>query len=263
MGGPVSAARSVSTSPSGEVGSPAHAAWVRGESLAEWASVLRGLSAMFWGLPLSLLALARHFLILYPTIYDLLLPVVATVLLLFGVSRVGRLHRQERVWQRSVVAAQVLGVFLVGLSPFLFLWNRAPGYGFFARAVLLLIGVAFAFIIALTRLLMRLSAMLPDEIARGDARLFHALSTYVVLVLAGVGVTIYTRLSPISLPEFLALPRQPFGFARQALLLLLTLVPVAMAMSVTWKLKEVTMGVLVGGGARGGRSDWSGPSRQH
>jgi dolichyl-phosphate-mannose--protein O-mannosyl transferase len=210
-------------------------------------AVLRGLSAVFWGLPLSLLAFARHFLVLWPTIYDLLLPIVATLLLLFGVSRLGRWQPQERIWQRAVLRAQVLALFLVGLAPFLFMWSRAPAYAYYARAVLLLVGVSFAFVVALTRVLMRLSAMLPDETARGDARLFHGLSSYVVMVLVGVGITIYVRLSPISLSDFLALPRQPFGFGRQALLLLLTLVPVAMSMAVAWKLKEVVMAVVTRG----------------
>lgn len=218
---------------------------VRSESLASLASVLRGLSAIFWGLPLALLAFARHFLILWPTIYDLCLPIIATVLLLFGVSRVGRLHPQERIWQRSLLVAQLLALLLVGLSPFLYLWSRAPGYEFYARAVLLLVAASFVFVLALTRVLQRLAAMLPDEPTRGDARLFHGLSCYVVAVLAGVAITIYVRLSPIPLSEFLALPRQPFGFGRQALLLLLTLVPVAMAMSIAWKLKEVVMGMVL------------------
>lgn len=209
-------------------------------------SVVKGLSAIFWGLPLSLLAFARHFLALWPTIYDLLLPALATALLTFGVSLLTRLHPQERIWQRSAFVTQVLAMLLVGLAPFLFLWSRAPSVPYYARAVLVLVGVAFTFMVSLTRTLVRLSAVLPDDIARGDARLFHALSSYVIAVLVGVGITIYLRLAPIPLSEFLALPRQPFGFGRQAILLLLTLVPVAMAMSVAWKLKEVAMAMVVG-----------------
>jgi hypothetical protein len=216
-----------------------------GDAIVDLASVMRGLSAVFWGLPLSLLAFARHFLVLWPTIYDLLFPTVSTLLLFFGLTRLGRWHPQERVWQKAVLLAQVLALIMVGLSPFLFLWSRAPAYPFYARAVLLLVCAAFGFVVALTRVLMRLSAILPDEVARADARLFHTLSTYVVLVLVSVAVTVYVRLAPIPLHEYLALPRQPFGFGRQALLLLLTLIPVAMAMAVSWKLKEVVMAMVV------------------
>jgi hypothetical protein len=153
---------------------------------AELASVIRGLSALFWGLPLCLLAFARHFVVLWATLYDLMLPVASATLLLFGATMLGRLHKQERVWQRSVLHTQILALVLVGLAPFLFLWNRAPGVEFYARAVLLLAGVALIFVVALTRALARLAAMLPDETARLDARLFHGLSGCVVAVLAGV-----------------------------------------------------------------------------
>lgn len=214
--------------------------------VVEMASVVRGLAAIFWGLPVALLAFARHFLAFWPSVYDLVLPPAATGLLFLGLHRLSRLHPQERIWQHAVFQAQVLALLLLGLSPFLFFWSRSPGAEFFGRAVVVLLGVAFAFVVALMRVLVRLSAILPDETARSDARLFQGLATYVVLVLVGAAVTLYVRLSPIGLSEFLELPKQPSAFGRQALLLLLTLLPIAMAMAVAWKLKEVAMGVVVG-----------------
>lgn len=234
-------------------GGAGNGAMLAGELMAagalrsELAGVMRGLSAIFWGLPMALLAFARHFLMLWPTVYDLLFPVAAAALLTYGVTRLGGLHRQERIWQRALLLAQIMAVFVLGLAPFLFFWSRMPHVEFFSRAVAILLALSFAFVVTLTRALLRLSAMLPDETARADARLFHGLSTYVVCVLLGVAVTLYVRLSPIPLDEFLTLPRQPFGFGRQAILLLLTLVPVAMAMAVAWKLKEVVMAMLLGG----------------
>src|SRR5690606_31280131 len=121
----------------------------------------------------------------------------------FGVSSMGRMHPRERIWQRSVFTAQLLALVLTGLSPFLFLWSRAPSVPFYARAVLMIVGVAFALMIALTRMLARLSALLPDDTARADARLFHLVSSYVVLLLAGIGVWVYLRVAPISLNNLL------------------------------------------------------------
>ncbi len=213
------------------------------------AGVLRGLSAVFWGLPLTLLAFARHFLSLWPTGYDLILPPVGAGLLLFGLLKMGPFQRQERVWQRALFVAQVFGLFLVGLSPFLYLWSRMPAVDLFARAVLVLVVVALGFLVALTRALARLAAMLPDAIARGDARLFQGLAAYGVTVLLGVGSVIYFRQAPPSLSDFLFLPRQPVGLAQQSVLLILTLGPVAMSMAVAWKLKEVVFALVVG--ARG------------
>jgi hypothetical protein len=226
-------------SPRGETG--------RDEGLLSGLSgVLRGLSAVFWGLPLALLAFARHFLGFWTTGYDLVLPPAAAGLLLFGLFRMSRFQRQERIWQRALLTAQMFALLVTGLAPFLYLWSRMPGIDLFSRAVLVLVGASLAFLVALTRALARLAAMLPDDTARADAALFHGLSTYVVAVLGAVGVTLYLRLHPIPLSDFLSIPRQPLGAGRQALLLLLVLVPVAMAMAVTWKLKEVVLAVVTG-----------------
>ncbi len=229
------------------------------------AGVLRGLSALFWSLPLALLAFARHFLAIIPTVYDLMLPTVATGLALYGLFRMGPYQRSERIWQTSLHRAQMLGLLVVGLSPFLFLWGRMPSVDFFARSVALLLAVALVFLVALLGTLERLAAMMPDDTVRGDAHMFRGLTAYVVAVLAGVSVTLYWRLLPGRLSEFLEIPRQPLGLGRQAILLLLVLVPVAMAMAVTWKLKEVVFAAMIGsgrtlGGPQGSRGSAGSPT---
>lgn len=210
------------------------------------AGVLRGLSALFWALPLALLAFARHFLAIIPTLYDLVLPSIASGLALYGLVRMGPYRQGERIWQSALMRSQTLALLVVGLSPFLFLWSRMPSVDFFARAVALLLAVALVFLVSLLGTLERLAAMMPDDTVCGDARLFRGLTAYVVSVLAGVSVTLYWRLAPGHLSEFLEIPRQPLGLGRQAILLLLILVPVAMTMAVTWKLKEVVLAAVVG-----------------
>jgi hypothetical protein len=208
--------------------------------------VLRGLSAIFWGMPVTLMAFARHFLAVWPSVYDLVLPPLGTGLLLLGVFRLGRLHPQERIWQQALFSAQALSVVLLGLSPFLYLWSRVPGEPLFARAVAVLLLAAILFLVALTRVLARLAAMLPDPSTQADAHLFHVLTGYVGLTLSTVAAVLYWRLSPASLSEFLTLPQQPIAHGFQAFMLLLILIPIAMSMAVAWKLKEVVMAVLVG-----------------
>lgn len=230
---------------------------------AELAAVMRGLSAIFWGLPLALLAFARHFLTLWPNGYDLVWPSAGALVVLFGIGRMHRLHPQERVWQRAVLQAEVVALMVAGLAPFLFFWGRLPGEAFFARGVLLVVALSLAFLVSLTRMLARLAAMLPDETTAADARLFQGLALYVVTLLAGIGVAIAVRLWPVSLTEVLSLPRQPFSFGRQALLLLLTLVPVAMAMAVTWKLKEIVMALVIGPREPQGTGVGRGPAPEH
>lgn len=230
-------------------------AWSNGESpgapsvaelRADLAAVMRGLSAVFWGLPFALVAFARHFLALLPSVYDLVLPPLAAGLVAVGLSRMARFQRQERTWQTSLLSTQILALLILGLAPFLYLWSRMPRIEFFSRAVLLLVVLSLGFLVALTRMLSRLAAMLPDDTVQSDARLFHSLATYVIAILVSVGGTLYFRLSPIPLSEFLTLPQQPLGFGRQATLLLLVLIPIAMTMSVTWKLKEVVMALVLG-----------------
>lgn len=204
------------------------------------------MSALFWALPLALLAFARHFLAIIPTLYDLVLPTVAAGLALYGLFRMSSYRPGERIWRSSLFRSQMLALLVVGLSPFLFLWSRVPSMDFFARAVALLLVVSLVFLVALLDTLERLAAMMPDDTVRGDASLFRGLTAYVVTVLAGVSVTLYWRIAPGHLSEFLEIPRQPLGLGRQAILLLLILVPVAMAMAVTWKLKEVVLAAMVG-----------------
>lgn len=211
----------------------------------ELGSVLRGLSAIFWGLPVTLLAFARHFLSFLPSAYDLVLPSAGTLLLGYGVFRLSKLHGQERVWQHPLAMCQILAVILAGLSPFLFLWNRVPSEPFFARAVALSLGVALIFLIALSNTLARLAALLPDPATQADASLFASVTGYVGATLAAVSLVLYWRLEPATLSEFLSLPQQPVAHALQAFMLILALVPVAISMAVTWKLKEVVLAVLV------------------
>lgn len=213
---------------------------------ADFAAVLRSLSAIFWGLPVTLLAFARHFLSFFPSAYDLVLPSAGTLLLFFGVLRLSRFHPQERPWQQPLVVTQVLALLLLGLSPFLFLWSRVPSEALFSRAVALALVVALVFLIALSNTLARLAALLPDAPTQADARLFHAITAYVSTTLAAVSGVLYWRLSPASLSEFLALPQQPIAHGLQAFMLVLTLIPVAISMAVSWKLKEVVLGLLLG-----------------
>lgn len=222
-------------------------------TFAAWGRVLRGLSALFWGLPVSLVAFARHFLAVWPSAYDLVLPSVGALLLVYGVFRLGALHPYERIWQQALFASQTLGLVILGLSPFLYLWSRVPAEPLFARAVAVLLFASVLFLVAVTRVLARLAALLPDPAAQADAQLFHLLTGYVGLTLATAAGVFYWRMSPISLSEFLSLPQQPVAHGLQAFLLMLILIPIAMSMAVTWKLKEVVMAVLVGRGMASGR----------
>lgn len=217
----------------------------------EFAAVLRGLSAIFWGLPVSLLAFARHFLSFFPSAYDMVLPSAGTLLLLYGLLRLSCFHPQERVWQQALGVAQIGATLLFGLSPFLFLWSRVPSEPLFSRAVVISLLLALVFLVALSHTLARLAALLPDAATHADAKLFHTITACVAATLAAVSLVLYFRLAPASLSDFLALPQQPIAHGLQAFLLVLVLVPVAISMAVSWKLKEVVLAVLLGQARKG------------
>src|SRR2546428_6308977 len=99
--------------------------------------LVRGLSALFWGLPLALVVCVRTAMgdsprplgFLPPTIgaaVGILPPVVVMSLLFYGVLQLGHFQKQERIWRLAVERAQILGIVNIGLAPFIFWWNQLP-----------------------------------------------------------------------------------------------------------------------------------------
>jgi hypothetical protein len=81
--------------------------------------LVRGLSALFWGLPAALV-------ICYHTAkaeglknFGIVPPLVSTGLLAYGLWQLGAFQRQERVWRAALDRARVLSLVNFGLSPFL------------------------------------------------------------------------------------------------------------------------------------------------
>src|SRR5512142_212293 len=82
--------------------------------------LVRGLSALFWGLPTTLVVCfhtARADLLKN---FGMLPPVVCTGLLLYGVWQMTSFQKQERVWRAALDRALWLSMINLGLSPFLY-----------------------------------------------------------------------------------------------------------------------------------------------
>lgn len=223
------------------------------ELLRSLGRLARGLSALFWGLPLVLLV----FLLIWvqtttrqPTplseLFDqfgIVLPLSVTALLVYGLWQLGDFQKQERIWIQALDRAKMLALINLGLSPFLFFWNRMPEVAFFALAVLLLAVVSLLFLVSLNQVLHRLTAMLPDEALRQETRLFSAWNCGLLLTLL-VGAVVYFALWQIragSLPVlfiqlWLVLERHAHWLS-----LFLLMAPVAMTMALLWKIKEVIL----------------------
>ncbi|MBX3731479.1 MAG: hypothetical protein KF791_02670 [Verrucomicrobiae bacterium] len=205
------------------------------------ARVVRGLLVLFWAVPgvlLSDIALAldmawRHFGFA-PTI-------VAAASLVLGVSELRHFHPRERVWRQALHRTLLLALMLLALSPMPVWWSRAPDERFFANGMVLLVFAGLAFLVSLNDALRRLAAMLPDETLRAETRFFTTLNTTFLLALgAGVVVWLTLRLHPPT-ASWAVLLRWILESTRPWLLIMVLLLPVALTMTLLWKIKGVIL----------------------
>lgn len=205
------------------------------------ARVVRGLSAVFWGLPAMLLFDAKA------ALEDSWNPIgfgpvlAASALVLYGVHQFGRFQPQERIWAAAVERARLSALLLLALAPFTVWWGRRPEEPFFAHSMVLLLVAGLVFLLALNHLLVRLAAMLPDEALRVETRFFARLNG-TLIVTQGILFAAYLLL--MRLPE----PQGPLVWllsamelAKAWLVVVLALPPVALTMTLLWKTKEVIM----------------------
>jgi hypothetical protein len=217
------------------------------ELLRSLGRLVRGLSALFWGLPAALI------ICIYTAKADGLKslgfvpPLAATALLVYGLWQLGGFQKQERVWRNALDRARVLSLVNFFLSPFLYWWNRVPGQAFFLAMVIVFALSALLFLGSINLVLQRLGAMLPDETLRLETRQFTTLNLNLL------GATFVAALLYWGLGQFRTMPlwlgivaavmeRGSFWF-----LVVLVLLPLAMTMALLWKTKEVILDSIFGG----------------
>lgn len=219
------------------------------ELLRSLGRLVRGLSALFWGLPCTLVvcfytARAEGLVSL-----GILPPLICTGWLVYGLWNLGAFQKQERVWRNALDRAAVLGLVNVGLSPFLHWSSRLPSNGFFLTMVLALALTGVLFLASLNQVLRRLGAMLPDEALRLEIRQFTGINLSLLrslLVLA----TLFLALAQLrGAAPFLGtlialLDRSVVWFLVP--LIPLILLPLAMTMAMLWKTKEVILESIFG-----------------
>ena len=145
---------------------------------------------------------------------------------------------QERIWQNALFQAKLWGLINLGLSPFLHWHHRAPDEIYFGIAVWLL-AIAFVFyLMALNKVLARLSAMLPDETLRVESQLFSKMNRSLLSVIP-MGVAFMLLLPLINNPPVFMLGILEFILTwRPLLFIAFVLIPLSMSMSLLWKTKE-------------------------
>ena len=229
--------------------------------LSSLGRLVRGLSVLFWGLPIALVVCVQTAKGDWFRPLGVAPPLIATGLLFYSLSLLAHFQRQERVWTSAIERTRILGLVNVGLAPFLYWWSRVPASPLFNVMVEVSMLCGLAFLYLLNPLILRLAWMLPDETLRHETKLFTDLNRWSLLTIFAL-LAIYlgaTHFDP-ALPDqawqwlltMLQLGRFGNGIAQIFnglglwLLLLLALLPLAMTMALIWKTKEVILASVFG-----------------
>jgi hypothetical protein len=209
--------------------------------------LVRGLSALFWGLPIALIVCFHTAKADLLRSFGYVPPLAATALLVYSLWLLGDFQKQERVWRNALDRARLLALINFGLSPFLVWYNRVPGNNFFAIAVMVMALSALLFLASINQVLQRLGAMLPDETLRIEIRQFTVvnLNLLVITLLMAIAYLILARLE--NPPFWIVLLRVAVEARSFWFLILLVLVPLAITMALIWKTKEVLLDSIFSG----------------
>jgi hypothetical protein len=203
--------------------------------------LVRGLSTLFWGIPLALAAdveTARSGWMDSLGALGFAPAFVFSSLLWYGLRQMRDFQKQERVWHHALHRAELFAIVNAGLAPFLSWWHRFPFVPFYLACVILLGASGYLFLICVNQVLRRLAAMLPDETLRVETWAFAAWNTWMLAAaLAGLCVD-------LALTDFPGAPRLPARHfvdpqsIGEWLILFLTLTSVAVTLALLWKIKE-------------------------
>ena len=216
------------------------------ELLRSLGRLVRGLSALFWGLPIALIVCFHAAKTESLKSFGIVAPLATTGLLAYGLWQLGDFQKQERVWRAALDRARLFGLINFGLSPFLYWWNKVPNNTFFLAMVMVLALSALMFLGSLNLVLRRLGAMLPDEGLRLETKQFTALNLN-LLFATFVLALLYTGLGQFqTLPFWLSTAVGVMERGSPWVPILLVLLPLAMTMALLWKTKEVILDNVFG-----------------
>ena len=218
------------------------------ELLRSLGRLVRGLSSLFWGLPVALVVCVQTAKLDVLRPFGVLPPVLVTGWLAFGLWQLGYFQKQERVWIHALDKAKWLALVNLGLSPFIYFWSRLPDEPLYIIMVLALAVSGLLFLASLNTVLCRLTAMLPDEGLRQETRYFTLINRYLVLAILLLGVAFYVLLHFPQWLQSAGALLQALGPASLWLLVFLVLLPLAMTMALIWKIKEVILDSVFGPG---------------
>ncbi len=216
------------------------------ELLRSLGRLVRGLSSLFWGLPIALVVCFHTAKAEGLRSFGIVPPLVSTGLLVYGLWQLGDFQKQERVWRNALERTRVLSLVNFGLSPFLYWWNRIPASGFFLAMVFLLAFCALLFLGSLNLVLQRLGAMLPDETLRLEVKQFTVLNLNLLLATVLFAALYFGPGRFHTLPLWLGTVERVLDRGSLWFLIPLVLLPLAMTMALLWKTKQVILDSVFG-----------------
>ena len=210
-------------------------------------SLVRGLSVLFWALPVSLVVCVQTAQTDYLRIFGGIPSLLSTAALVYGLILLGRFRKEETIWIQALDQARILALVGLGLSPFLSWWSRMPSNLFFTIMIQLMAACGLLLLLALNPVLRRLTAMLPDEALRHETQVFTRMNTVLVgfnlALAAGQCAAFHLKLSLEGLGRWhIVLER-----AAHWSLWFFVLLAVAVTMGLIWKTKEVIFHSVFGG----------------
>ena len=216
--------------------------------LPSLARLTRGLSALFWGLPLTLLLSFQTARTDWLRSFGVLPPLLTTGLVFYGLLEMRHFQPQSPGWRSALDRALLLGLVNFGLSPFLYWWSLAPEQPLFSAAVALLVGTAVVFLSLLNLVLGRLGTLLPDETLRQETSQFTVINRILLvgtltLVVVFVLLVNYRHALPIALAYALMFLER-FGLL---LLVAFVLLPLSLTMALLWKAKQTILDSVFSG----------------
>jgi hypothetical protein len=210
----------------------------KAELLRSLGQLARGLSALFWGLPASLVICVETARTDWLKSFGFVPALAATGLLIFGLWQMGDFQKQERPWRNALDRAKLLGLVNFGLCPFLYWHNRMPHETFFSAAIFVLVLSAVLFLFNLNVVLKQLGAMLPDETLRHETGLFTALNRWLLALLFLLSNAYAVLLHVSQMPLEFGILVVWLNHLGLWLLTFLALLPLAMTLALIWKTKE-------------------------
>ncbi len=203
--------------------------------------LIRGSSALFWGLPLSLVICVQSAVTDWLRPMGIVPPMLATGMLFYGLTQLSYFQKQERIWQSVLERAKLFALINVGLSPFIYWWQKLPQIPFYTQVVGVLGISGLLFLYNLNHVLQRLTAMLPDETLRSETRMFSAMNQHLITSLLIMIALYFVFIQLDTLPQLVIDIVQLMVDARRMLVVVLVLVPLAMTMTLLWKIKELVL----------------------